>query len=244
MRRRPAPVDRTCLPLFASRMNLTAKAIMAAVFLGALSTAQAQLTWEKTEIELHPKPGDAEAVANFKYENKTDKPILIKNVHSSCGCTVASLKKNDVAPGEKGEVTATFKIGGRTGLQQKTVTVETDAATEPVTNLLLKAVIAETVKIQPTFVFWENGEEPTTKKITVKAASQDVNMTKLDVTSSSPDFATKVEKGTNAGEFVIDVTPKDTMKAYSATLTIKPDFPQTFYATARVTGPTASGGGR
>lgn len=211
------------------------------IFLGAFvafSTAHAQLTWEKTEIELHPKASDAEAVAQFKYENKTDKPILIKNVHSSCGCTVASLKKNDVAPGEKGEVTATFKIGGRTGVQQKTVTVETDDPAQPVTNLLLKAVIPESVQIQPTFVFWENGEAPKPKKITV-TAGKDVKMTKVDVVSSSPDFATKVDPGTKPGEFVITVTPQDVKKAVSATLTIKPDMPQVFYATARVTAAAA-----
>ena len=155
-------------------------------------------------------------------------------MHSSCGCTVASLKKNDVAPGEKGEVTATFKIGGRTGVQQKTVTVETDNPAQPVTSLILKAVIPESVQIQPTFVFWENGEDPKPKKITV-TASKDVKMTKLDVVSSSPDFATKVDPGTKPGEFVITVTPQDVKKAVSATLTIKPDLPQVFYATARVT---------
>ncbi len=222
-------------------MNLSIKALLSAVFLGALSTAQAQLTWEKTEIELHPKPGDAEAVAQFKYENKTDKPINIKNVRSSCGCTVASLKKNDVAPGEKGEVTATFKIGNRTGVQQKTVTVETDDSAQPVMNLLLKAVIPDVLQIQPAFVFWENGEDPKPKKITV-TAGKDVTVTKLDVSSSSPEFTTKVDKGSKPGEFVITVTPKNTATMVSATLTIQPDLPQVFYATARVTGPAAAGG--
>src|SRR3954463_1296859 len=164
-------------------MNLMTKFLLGTVFFGAFATAQAQLTWEKTEIELHPKSTDAETVANFKYENKTDKTINIKNVHSSCGCTVASLKKNDVAPGEKGEVTATFKIGGRTGTQQKTVTVETDDTTQPVTNLILKAVIAESVQIQPPFVSWEANEAAKPKKITVKVVDKDIKMTKLDVTS-------------------------------------------------------------
>ena len=220
-------------------MNFMAKAFCGALFLGLLSSAQAQLTWEQTQIELHPKIGEAEVVAQFKYENKTDKTINIKNVRSSCGCTVASLKKNDVAPGEKGEVTATFKIGGRTGAQQKSVTVETDDATQPITNLLLKAVIPEAVQIQPAFVFWENGEAPKPKKITVTAGPE-VKMTKLDVASSSPDFATKVDKGKKAGEFVITVTPRDTTKMLSATLTIRPDMPQVYYATARVTGPAAA----
>ncbi len=220
-------------------MNLPGKLFLGVLLIG-LSSAQAQLTWENKEIALNPKAGDAEAVAHFKYENKTDKTINIKNVRTSCGCTVAALKKNDVAPGESGEVTATFKIGNRTGVQQKTLTVETDSTEEPTTNLLLKATIAETVQIQPSFVFWENGEAPTPKKITV-SGSQEVALTKLDVTSSSPDFSTQVEKGGKAGEFIIIVTPADTKKMSAATLTIKSDLPQPFYATARVTGPVAAG---
>lgn len=221
-----------------SGMTLTTKAVFSAVFLCALSSARAQLTWEQTEIELHPKAGDAEAVANFKYENKGTKPIKITSAKSSCGCTVASLAKDVVEPGEKGQVTATFNIGGRTGLQQKAVTVTTDDPAQPVANLMLKAVIPVALEMQPTFVFWESGEEPKPKTIKLKAG-KDVTVTKVDVTSTSPDFATKVDKGSAPGEFTLTVTPKATTEMLNATLTIKPDFPQTFYATARVTPPVA-----
>lgn len=220
-------------------MNLTAKAFLGAMVFGALATAQAQLAWEEQTIELHPKAGDAEAVANFKYQNKGTKPIRINNVRSSCGCTVASLKKNDVAPGEKGEVTATFKIGGRTGVQQKTVTVETDDPAQPMTNLLLKAVIEQPIQLQPVMVYWESGEAPKPKMIKLKA-NKDVSISKVDVGSSAPEFTTKVEKGSMPGEFNISVQPKDTMHEVSATLTIKSDLPQPFFASARVTPPASA----
>lgn len=214
-------------------MKLKPGAFLAATFLAALvSTANAQLTWEKTEVELHPKPGDQETVAQFHYTNKTSKPIKITNVRTSCGCTVATLKKNDVAPGESGEVTATLKIGGRSGLQQKFVTVETDDVAQPSINLMLKAMVAQAVDIQPPMVFWNIGEEAKPKTITVKAA-KDVAITKVDV-SATGDYMTKVEKGSAPGEFKIDVQPKDTATASNSTLTIKPDYPQAFYATARV----------
>jgi hypothetical protein len=221
-------------------MHLTAKALLGAILLAACSTAHAQLTWEKTQIDLNPKPGDQEAIAIFKYENTGKTTVNIKNVRSSCGCTVASLKKNEVEPGEKGEVTATFKIGGRTGVQQKTVSVETDHPDQPMTNLVLQATIAQAMEIQPSFVFWEKGEAVKPKKINVKA-SKEVSVTKLDVTSSTPDFTTNVEKGSGPGEFVINVVPASTENPLAATLTIKPDFNQVFYATARVTGPAAAG---
>ena len=220
-------------------MHLPAKALLGAILLAACSTAHAQLAWEKTQIDLNPKPGDQEAVAVFKYENKGNTVVNIKNVRSSCGCTVPALKKNDVAPGEKGELTATFKIGGRTGVQQKTVTIETDHPEQPMTNLVLQATIAQALEIMPSFVFWEKGEAVKPKQIKVKAGKE-VNVTKLDVTSSSPDFTAKVEKGSSAGEFVINVAPKNTDGPLASTLTIKPDFDQVFYATARVTGPAAA----
>src|SRR3954470_2731125 len=144
-------------PIF---MKLKAGAFLAAIFLAALvPTAKAQLTWEKMEVELHPKAGDQETVAQFRYTNKTAKPIKITNVRTSCGCTVASLKKNDVAPGESGEVTATLKIGGRAGLQQKFVPVERDDPAQRSVNLILKAMVAQAIDIQPPMVVWNIGEE-------------------------------------------------------------------------------------
>ena len=115
-------------------MNLPTKALLGALFLCISTGAQAQLAWEKTELELNPPPSADSAVATFKYENKGAKPINIKAVRTSCGCTTAALAKNDVAPGEKGEIVATLKTGDRTGLQQKTVTVETDDPQHPQTR--------------------------------------------------------------------------------------------------------------
>jgi len=87
-------------------MNLRTNAFTLLVILSLCSVVRAELAWEKTELDLHPAIGDATAVGIFKYENKGKTPIHFNGVHTSCGCTVAALKKNDVAPGEKGEITA------------------------------------------------------------------------------------------------------------------------------------------
>ncbi len=210
------------------------------MIVGGLSTAHAQLAWEKTEVELRPKPGDEEAVAQFKYTNKGDKPIRITNVKSSCGCTVPALKKNEVAPGESGEIVATFKIGGRTGTQVKTVRVDTDDPSQPSANLVLKALIPQGVQVQPAFVFWQTGEAAKPKTITVRAGEGSA-LDNVDVTSSSPDFTTKVEKGSAAGEFLIHVQPKNTESQLSATLMIKTGAPKAHQVLARVTGQASAG---
>src|SRR5438132_10563707 len=130
-------------------------------------TARAELKWEQTAVELHPARGDKQAIGHFKYQNTGKAPVHFKSVHASCGCTAAQSQKDQVAPGEKGEVTATFNIGDRTGTQVKTVTVQTDDPdpARATTVLTLKAFITQALEIKPMFVFWRGGDEPKPKTI-------------------------------------------------------------------------------
>src|SRR6267378_8434910 len=113
--------------------------------------ARAELKFDKTEIELHPAPADKQAVGHFTYQNTGKQPVHFKSVKASCGCTTAQSQKDEVPPGEKGEITATFNIGDRTGTQVKTVTVETDDPAHAVTMLTLKTIVPEMLSITPTF---------------------------------------------------------------------------------------------
>ena len=196
--------------------------------------ARAELKWDKTEMELHPTPADKQAVGHFTYQNTGKQPVHFKSVKASCGCTTAQTQKDEVPPGEKGEITATFNIGDRTGTQVKTVTVETDDAATPKTVLTLRTIIPQLLEITPTFVFWKQGEKPDPKAITVKVGKE-FTVNHIKVTSSSPDYQTKVAE-TGKGEFKINVQPKDTNGITASTLTIQPeDSQKVFYATARIT---------
>jgi len=228
-------------------MNMTLSKLIGIFVLIALAQgARAELKWEQTSVELHPGFSDKQAVAHFKYENVGKTPIHFRSVHASCGCTTAQTQKDEVPPGEKGEITATFNIGGRSGTQVKTVTVQTDDPdpTHATTQLTLKAVIAQLLELQPMFVIWRSGEEPKPKFITAKA-NKDAGITKLDVVSSVPNFTTKVDPGSAPNEFRISVQPKDTAKPVYTTLTIKPDSPAgapTFNVAVRVMPPAPSPG--
>jgi hypothetical protein len=208
--------------------------------LSVAAAAQASLVCDKMELELQPPLNAPTAVGVFKYQNKGDKPVHFKAVRPSCGCTTAALPKNDVAPGEKGEITATFNIGDRTGLQLKTITVETDDPSNPQTVLTIRAMIAQVIDLEPAFVFWQSGEAANVKTIMAKA-SKGMTVKNVEVVSSTSDFTTKVEPGSTAGEFKINVQPKDTAHPVNASLTVKPDAgsgaTKTYFAVARVLPP-------
>jgi hypothetical protein len=217
---------KTCILTFALSILLTA-------------ATHAELKWEQTTVELHPAIGAKQAVGHFKYENVGKTPVHFKMVHASCGCTTARTQKNQVNPGEKGEITATFNIGGRNGTQVKTVTVQTDDPDpkRATTILTLKTDIPQLLTIKPVLVYWNGGEEAKSKTITVKT-NQGAAISELKVTSSNPNFATKVQRGSASGEFLITVQPHDTKRAAFAAITIRPNYPNypsnVFYATARV----------
>jgi len=79
------------------------------------------------------------ATATFTFKNISDAPIVITNVRSSCGCTVAKYTKEPVRPGEEGEVSATYNAA-RPGNFNKSVTV-TIEGTNNADILIVKGVV-------------------------------------------------------------------------------------------------------
>jgi len=204
--------------------------------------ARAELKWEQNVIDLHPALGDKTAVAHFKYQNTGTTPVHFKSVRASCGCTTTQSQKEVVNPGEKGEIVATFNIGDRTGQQMKTVSVQTDDPNPSQANtvLTLKATIPQALEVKPAVLYWQSGEEPKPKKISVKA-SKDFPGKNITVKSNSPNFESKVEPGSGSGEWTIEVMPKDTSHPMGSALVVQSDYPKegpkSFSVTVQITNP-------
>ena len=199
--------------------------------------ADASLTWETTEADLHPSMSDKTAVAHFKYKNTGDKPVKITSVHPSCGCTTAALAKDTVAPNESGEITATFNIGDRSGVQQKTITVMTDEQPAQPTILRLKATIPQLLQVSPMFVFWSAKDVLNPKTINV-AVGPDFPVQHLTVTSTDKAIETEVQSLPDKKEFHIIIHPKESGRPINAAIKIEPDFPKDvhkmYFANVRV----------
>jgi hypothetical protein len=66
----------------------------------------------------------------FKFTNSGKTPLIIQNATAPCGCTVPQWPKEPIAPGASGEINVQFNSRGKSGQQNKVVTIV--ANTEPV----------------------------------------------------------------------------------------------------------------
>jgi hypothetical protein len=64
---------------------------------------------------------------SFTFTNTGSSSLLIASVKSSCGCTVADYPKDPVAPGEKGEILATYNSTDKKGPQINEITIYSNA---------------------------------------------------------------------------------------------------------------------
>lgn len=63
---------------------------------------------------------------NFAFTNTGKSPLIISAAAASCGCTVADYPHDPVAPGESGIMKVTFNTSGKSGHQEKSVSLHTN----------------------------------------------------------------------------------------------------------------------
>lgn len=59
----------------------------------------------------------------FKFTNSGEAPMLIQDIRTTCGCTTPEYTKEPVGPGETGEITVQFNSKGKSGVQNKNITI-------------------------------------------------------------------------------------------------------------------------
>ncbi|WP_345951075.1 MULTISPECIES: DUF1573 domain-containing protein [unclassified Mucilaginibacter] len=80
----------------------------------------------KFETESHDfgkiKQGD-KVTYEFKYTNTGKSPLIITDAYATCGCTTPEIAKEPIQPGAASTVKVTFNSAGKSGLQDKLVTI-------------------------------------------------------------------------------------------------------------------------
>ena len=73
-----------------------------------------------------------------------NKPLIIKNVRASCGCTTPLWPKEPIMPGKEAVIKAVYNSKGRVGNFNKAITITSNADT-PTKVLYIKGTITKPV---------------------------------------------------------------------------------------------------
>lgn len=96
--------------------------------------AVAEFTFEKEAHDFGTIVQGEKVAYSFKFKNTGEGDLIITSAKGSCGCTVPEWPKEPVAPGAEGVIDVVFNSDGKSGQQNKKVTIV--ANTVPNTKVL------------------------------------------------------------------------------------------------------------
>jgi hypothetical protein len=105
--------------------GLMAATMLMACHQNNTTTAGATATIKFTEDKFDfgkIKQGDS-VMHQFAFVNDGKAPLIITDATATCGCTKPEWPKEPIQPGEKGTIKVTFHSAGKSGLQDKMITV-------------------------------------------------------------------------------------------------------------------------
>jgi hypothetical protein len=94
----------------------------------AIATPDAPvMTFETINHDFGKIKEGEKVVYEFKFKNTGKTPLIISNASATCGCTIPEIPKDPVKPGAEGVIKVVFDSTGKSGLQDKVVTITSNA---------------------------------------------------------------------------------------------------------------------
>ncbi|MDO7853867.1 DUF1573 domain-containing protein [Hymenobacter convexus] len=118
----------------------TAQAQTATTATKAAATAGPAITFEESKYDFGSVVQGGTVDHTFKFKNTGTAPLVISNIGVSCGCTTPEWTKEPVMPGKSGTIAAHFNSAGKMGMQNKVLTIESNAAAGSTTVSLVGEV--------------------------------------------------------------------------------------------------------
>ena len=105
------------------------------------------IAFADTLVELGIVSEGTQADVVFSFQNTGDAALILSDVSTSCGCTLAEQwPREPIQPGGNGEVAVRFDSRGRVGANRKEVFVVTNAVPSTTTLILTAEVIGPSTK--------------------------------------------------------------------------------------------------
>jgi hypothetical protein len=151
----------------------------------------------------------------FTIRNAGGADLIIKAVHTSCGCTVAKPTKVKLAPGDSSELAATFDTRFEKGHRWRTITVYTNDPSNPATTLTMGGeikVLVEAVPSEVSFGTVRRGTEQNRQVKLVYAGEGPLHLNSIASASPNIKVSTVPTKGDSASQ-VVEISLLKTMPA-------------------------------
>lgn len=115
--------------------------VMVAAFVCFAAFAQGHATYKEKEHDFgYIKEAKGAVSHTFELKNTGDKPLVILQVVTSCGCTRPEFPTKPIKPGKTAKIKVTFNPAGRSGAFMKPVKVKT-SGDEGRTTLTIRGTI-------------------------------------------------------------------------------------------------------
>ena len=100
------------------------------------------ISFQDSLIELGIVTEGSQSEVTYAFQNTGKSPLILSDVSSSCGCTLAKQwPREPIQPGEKGEIAIRFDSRNRVGTNRKEIFVVTNAVPSTTTLILTAEVI-------------------------------------------------------------------------------------------------------
>ncbi len=176
------------------------------------------LEWKTQQLTLKAAPLQKSAETSFEFTNSSAKAVTILGIDTSCDCTEATPSALTFAPGASGRITARFTLGDRQGVYDRTITVTTDEAKEPV-SLHVQLAVPELASLTPRSLEWKLNGAAESRFIEIRVADG-LELTLSSVQPTSDFFTSRLETIAPGHHYRLHLTPRHTREAANAAFRI------------------------
>lgn len=170
---------------------------------------------------------DAASLTNrFLISNRGDSSLLITEVDSSCGCTVASLTDKQLAPNESVPLTVIFNPKNRSGKQHKTLRIHSNDPQTPVYDLQLAGhVNPSVVCMPPAIIFIIGSSEGLVERTLTLTYDRPVEIKSIDIESEAITAKSVSEGRAKSHVIKVRIDPQQFSGRFRSALTVTTDHP-------------------
>ncbi len=175
----------------------------------------------------------------FTFTNIGDAELKISRVRTTCGCTASNLSSDTIAPGESGEIRATFNTRGYRGRTTQPVFIHSNDRQNPTARVEIVTTIKTVAAFDPRNVQFGRvvQGQPAVREVSVVFDGDPVRV--LEISAQPEFFSARIiepEEPESAGPVRIEVTlsPEAPVGRHRGGLTARIDHPRMTSLTGRL----------